>query len=98
MFVLRRITSQGVTSNTVIGESYILIDSERNPKRYKESLNILINPKREVSQPVDIIDEGKDIYGFVSYNEGSKLIPLYKKSTYFIMMCNGRTFENISVR
>jgi len=83
MFVLRRITSENVTRNTAIGESYIVVDSEKNEKDF----NFLIE-----SQKYD----KEEVYGFVSYNEGSKVIPLYKKSTYFVMVSNGRTFENIS--
>jgi len=85
MFVLRRITSENLTSNTAIGDSYIVVDSERNQKDF----NFLID-----SQKCD----KKDVHGFVSYNEGSKVIPLYKKSVYFVMVSNGRTFENISYK
>ncbi len=84
MFVLRRITSRQVTTNTVIGESYTLFDAERNPEDYSKFLEVLK------------VGEDDDVYGFISHNDGNKLIPLYRKSVYFIMMCNGRTFENIS--
>jgi hypothetical protein len=83
MFVLRRLTSQNVERNTVLGESYLLIDAERNPEDFEKSLGILKNDRN-------------DVYGFISYNEGGKLIPLYKKSVYFIMMGNGQTFSNIT--
>lgn len=84
MFILRRITSQNVERNTVIGESYILIDAEKNPEDYKKSLNVMK------------WSSDSDIYGFISHNEGSKLIPLYMKSTYFVMTESGKTFANIS--
>lgn len=86
MFVLRRITSQNVERNTVLGESYILIDAKKNIEDYQKSLNVLK------------VSEDKDIYGFISYDEGTKLIPLYKKSTYFVMTGNGNTFANISFK
>ena len=84
MFVLRRITSENVESNTVLGENYILIDAEKNPNDYQKTLKILT------------WSEDKDIYGFISHDNGSKTIPLYKKSTYFIMASNGQTFANIT--
>ena len=85
MFVLRRLTSQNVERNTVLGESYLLIDAERNPDDFEKSLGVLKCDRDYV-------------YGFISYDEGSKLTPLYKKSVYFIMMGNGQTFANITHR
>lgn len=86
MFVLRRITSQNVKRNTVLGDSYILIDAESNPEDYKRSLKVMQ------------WNEDTEIYGFISHDEGSRLIPLYKKSKYFVMMSNGETFENITFK
>jgi len=65
----------------MLGESYLLIDAERNPQDFKAMLGIC---------------DPADVYGFISYNSGSKEIPLYKKSTYFIMVGNGQTFENVT--
>ena len=38
MFVLRRLTSQNAQINTVLGDNYLLIDAERNPKDFEISL------------------------------------------------------------
>jgi hypothetical protein len=84
MFVLRRIPPKSPVRDTGIGESYLLIDAERDPEDYKKSLATLK------------VSEDKDIYGFISHSEGTKLIPLYVNSTYFIMSENGATFANIS--
>ena len=85
MLVLRRITSENLERNTVLGESYLLINAERNQKDFNESLEIMKCDK-------------EDVYGFIScsHNGGGKLIPLYKKSMYFIMTGNGQTFANIT--
>ena len=85
MFVLRRLTSKNVERNTILGESYLLIDAERNLGDFEKSLDVLKCDR-------------DDVYGFISYDEGSKLIPLYKKSVYFIMIGNGQTFANITHR
>lgn len=87
MFVLRRLTSQNVERNTVLGDSYLLIEAERNEEDFKRSLKAWGN-----------LSDNEDIYAFVSYDEGSKLLPLYIKSTYFIMMSNGQTFANVTRR
>ncbi len=86
MFALRRLTSQGSEINTVLGEDYVIVDAEKNKEDYKHFLD-----KMKVS-------EDKDIYGFISYESGSKFLALYKKSTYFVMMSNGQTFANITFK
>lgn len=83
MFVLRRLTSQNVERNTILGDSYVLIDGERNPEDYAKSINKMkCNPD--------------DVFGFISHNEGQSLIPLYRKSKYFVMSSNGQTFANLT--
>lgn len=89
MFVLRRIVPDGDTVNTCIGDHYNLVLKKENTKEYKKTLDAwLLGLKRD--------DE--DIYGFVVYKGDTEIMPLYKKSVYFIMMSNGQTFENISQR
>ena len=83
MFVLRRLTSQNAEVNTVLGDSYNLVDSERNPEDFEKSLEILKCDRN-------------DVYAFIIYRNGSETLPLYKKSVYFIMMSNGQTFSNIT--
>ncbi|MCK5605332.1 hypothetical protein KAR91_25795 [Candidatus Pacearchaeota archaeon] len=85
MFVLRRITSQNVESNTVLGEYYVLIDAERNQDDFSKSIDFMKCDKN-------------DVYGFISHNSGNKLIPLYKKSAYFVMTESGKTFANVSFK
>ena len=87
MFILRRITSNGIESNTSLGEHYILITKERNPEEFKQSMK-------------DISHDEDDIFGFVSQESIGKIemIPLYKKSFYYIMASNGQTFANITLK
>lgn len=86
MFVLRRITSEQLEHNECLGIDYRLIDQEKNPEDYNRSLKTFL------------IDEDPDIYGFIVKDDAKTIIPLYKKSTYFVMMSNGQTFANISFR
>ena len=58
----------------------------KNPEAFSESLKAM----KWVACP--------EAYGFISYNEGQKLEPLYKDSTYFVMASNGQTFANITKR
>jgi hypothetical protein len=72
--------------NTSLGESYLHIDAERNPEEYKRLLKTFGKT------------DDKDIHGFISYEEGTKSIPLYVRSTYFIMTGSGTTFDNLTKR
>jgi hypothetical protein len=87
MFVLRRITSNGSEINTPLKESYNLITEERNPEEYKTTLKVWID-----------LESDPDIYGFIVHNNGTDIIPLYKKSTYFVMTGSGQTFANITYK
>ena len=41
-----------------------------------------------------------EMYGFISHsnNNGCGIIPMYKKSNYFVMMSDGKTFSNITYK
>lgn len=90
MFTLRRITSENLERNTALGESYVFIDSRKNPDDFRKSLVAMKWGESE--------SQNSNIYGFISCQEGSKLIPLYKNSIYFIMSENGQTFANITFK
>ena len=87
MFILRRLTSENVERNTILGGNYLLVDRERNPEDFKKSYKAM-----------GFVGDDEIVYGFISYNDGKGLEPLYKKSTYFIMVSNGQTFANITSR
>lgn len=87
MFILRRITSDNVEINTCLNDDYVLIEKEKSPVEFEETLKTL-----DFENDKDWI---ADIYGFISYDEGS-IMPLYIKSQYYVMASDGRTFDNIT--
>ena len=89
MFILRRITSESIEINTCLGKDYVLVLRERNEQEF--------NRTAEVAEWKDakIIDE---IYGFITFNDGADVVPLYLKSKYFVMASDGQTFSNISFK
>lgn len=87
MFVLRRITSENNTSNTVLGNSYNTVFEESNEKEFAKTLTAM----KWSEKPIEV-------YGFVIYEDGSKIMPLYKKSTYFVMLSDGKTFDNLTFK
>jgi len=86
MFILRRITSEGNESNQIIGDSYNEIHSTYNEAEFKKTEDLLLFPARE------------EIYAYIAYKEGSEIMPLYRKSNYYMMTENGVTFKNLSLK
>jgi hypothetical protein len=85
MFILRRITSELTEINECLGKNYVFINKDKDEAEFQRAV-----------KPFDWEDE--DIYGFISYDNGASFMPLYKKSQYYIMMSDGKTFDNISYR
>jgi hypothetical protein len=84
MFILRRITSEKIEINTCLGDYYVLVSRERNVDEFKRTVKLWSE------------DDTEDVYAIVTYNDGSDIMPLYKKSHYYVMASDGRTFANIS--
>lgn len=89
MFILRRITSGSIEINDCLGMSYVMILGERNSVEFEKTAKAM---------KWDDEDMTKDIYGFITYNNGADIMPLYQKSHYFIMASDGKTVANISFK
>lgn len=87
MFILRRITSESKEVNTVIGKTYNVIYPDRNKEDFEETLKIMHWEEKP-----------EDVYAFIIYDNGSTILALYKKSTYFMMCSDGKTFANLTYK
>lgn len=85
MFILRKITGQGVEMNITLGQSYTYIGKIENPQEFDRTLTEIFKRINE-----DII------YAFVS-NESGEAIPLYSTQRNYIMTESGKTFKNVSL-
>lgn len=85
VFVLRRIVGKKVTADTIIGGEYVLILKEEDPEEFEKATKLWDD------------DIKKEMYGVLSFNDAQDLMPLYKKSSYYVMMSNGQTFTNLNV-
>jgi hypothetical protein len=83
-FILRRITKDGHVNNKIIGDNYHLIF---NRKPDKEGYAVLAEGYDK--------DTHAEIHAFIVWNDGRDWTPLYKKSTYYFMTENGKTFDVI---
>jgi hypothetical protein len=84
MFILRRITSESIEINTCLGDYYVFVSRERNVDEFNRTVKLWSE------------DDTEDVYAVVTYNDGFDIMPLYKKSHYYVMASDGRTFANIS--
>lgn len=90
MFILRNI-ADGHQSNTILGESYNLVEKESNPQEFTRAFDNwhgAIVPR----------DDDHSTYGFIIYEKGSKMYPLYKNQYNYIMISDGNTFANITFK
>ena len=88
MFILRRVTSRGIEMCFCLGEDYNLTTVEANAEEFCRHMNLWTGG--------GVAD--KEIYGFIAYNQGKAIQPLYVKSKYFIKLSNGDVFADISYK
>lgn len=98
MFILRRMTSESNQVNTCLGTIYNLVEREKNPQEFYRTYAVYIG-----EDPDNVSEELKkslenDVYGFISYDLGKEIMPLFRPSHYYIMLSDGKTFSNISFR
>lgn len=88
MFYLRRVLENNVINDQVLGSSYSLIESFTNQDEFNRSYKMLFKLTPEEDK-----EWSESIFGFIATD--SDIIPLYKKSKYYIMTENGKTFNTI---
>ena len=84
MFILRRILKNGSEVNTNLGDYYTLQIKEKCENEFNETIKMWGD------------SDSKSMYGVIVYEDGSKIMPLYDNSKYYIMTSDGRTFDNVS--
>ena len=105
MFTLRRISSEGVEMNQVLGEHYTYIDRWKCPKEFERSWKHYAKTctcgENEGCSDCPSVpdydpkseDADKRIFGFVG--NGLILQPLWSNQQAYIMTEGGKTFANL---
>lgn len=97
-FILRKVLNDSTTTNIILGEQYQVIDREKNYEEFQKVFEKNFN-QFHVSDLDSTSDSfSKNCYSILIVNEGSKLIPLYKKQWNYIMTETGKTFENLTYK
>lgn len=88
MFILRTITTNNIQTNTCLNKLYNLIIAETSQEEFEKTVAL-----EEFYQ-----QHKEKIYAFIIYDEGSKVIPLYKRQMNYIMTSDGKTFHNLTYK
>lgn len=83
MFYLRRISGNGIEMNFDLGNSYTLIDKQKNPHEFKMH-----------EEHMGGVDE--KTYAFIACHSGSIVYQLYDGQLNYIMSEGGKTFSNLT--
>jgi hypothetical protein len=95
MYTLRRISQEGVEINSKLGDSYVVVDREKNPKQFERDYNLLYGKETVL---IELSDIKKQVYALVSNDGGSKIFELTTDSFYYIMTESGKTFSNLTFK
>ena len=93
MFILRRISGEGIQMNQVIGDGYTFISRDCNHEEFEKTFELVFCRKHVADLDETSDEDTKNCYAFVC--NGSLIQPLYKNQKNFIMTDGGRTFEKL---
>jgi hypothetical protein len=83
MFVLRKISAEGIQLNFSLGSSYTLVRKDENPKEFERQLGNCPHPE--------------NTYGII-HGENAQPHYLYANHHNFIMASDGKTFANVTLK
>ncbi|HAY3545127.1 TPA: hypothetical protein JRX92_003528 [Elizabethkingia anophelis] len=96
MFVLRRVTGDGVEMNKVLGEGYNYVCRERNYDEFCKMFEKYFEKNHVADLDTESDNDTKNCYAFITSD--GHLQPLYKTQHNYIMTERGKTFDNVSYR
>jgi len=97
-FILRRITSEGRVNNQIMSDSYQLVFDDRpilSSGNFDETITTPLYESYKSLNDGYSRDIQEQIHMFILWNDGQNWMPIYKKSQYYIMTENGKTFDTI---
>lgn len=95
MLVLRRISSEGIEMNHVVGDTYTYIHRDTNSEEFRKTFKAVFD-RDPISFNGLADNDTKNCYAFVCHHGHTQ--PLYKNQKNFMMTENGNTFANLSYK
>lgn len=97
MFTLRSF-QENLESNIVLGESYQILRKEENYEKFCEAFKATFLRDHVADTEENADRFTKNCFAILVTDHGSKLHPLYKGVTYYVMTGEGSTYCNISYK
>lgn len=97
MYTLRTFQGQ-IQHNESLGNEYHVVHRETSYDDFCVAYKTFFGQGHVADLDSESDDYSKNVYGFVVYERGSKLMPLYKGKTYYIMTPQGSTFDNLTYK
>jgi len=94
MFILRRISADGVEMNHAVGENYTYIHRTFNPLDFQATFKLYFEKNHVADLDPSSDDDTTQVYAFIC--NGKFLQPLYKRQKNFMMTDSGNTFANLT--
>lgn len=97
MFVLRQTNKKSSECNHMLGDSYNFVSRETNPDEFRRTYKIHFEEDhKDDLDDVNSTYNSVNCHGFVVYNNGVDIYPLYKGFRYYVMTGDGKTFDNLT--
>lgn len=89
-FILRTHSKQtGVQTNVALGNSYTLVNSEWAVEEFKRT-----NDSWKAAE----LHEPGELYAYILTEDGSDVVPLFKRCFNYVMTGDGKTFANVTFK
>lgn len=93
MYTLRTILSDNREHNEYLGNEYSFITKEKSPDEFD-----VLSAEAFGTNPVDKKPYNKACEAYVVTHGARKIIPIRKKTKYFIVTDTGKTFANLTIK
>jgi hypothetical protein len=97
MFILRKLTGDGVQFNFTLGSQYTYVDRFASPEDFRRTFKHYYQKDHVADMDPQSDDDTKRCYGFVSNENGDTIHPLHFNQSAYIMTEYGGTFSNLTM-
>ena len=97
MFTLVKVIDN-VSYFDALGKGFHLIEIETNYDEFCRAFEKAFQSKHVADDDSESTNFTKDCYAILVVNNGSEMIPLYKKQSNYIVGESGKTFKNLTYR
>ena len=98
MFVLRQFANGGVESNRILGDHYQVIYREQQYDLFQQTFKDHFEQDHVADLDPSSTEATKKCFGFIIFQDGSRLWPLYCHEHYYVMTGKGSTFSCLTMK